>query len=276
MDFMASRNSRSRHLKACHDADADVVRRTAGGRQPRWSGGGLPAIGRPSARRRQYHELFDARLMEARHVQGLPVAVAGSLDDLAEPARTRMEDAYLAACREVGDLFLAAGRVREAWMYLRPVGDRQAVADALAAIPRDAENYEEIIEVALYEGVCPRSGFEYVLAHYGTCNAITLFDGQMHGRPKTDRQQVAALLVRASARRVAAKRAGRYCAARRCRSRPKRRSRTWLPIGRGCSKTTTTTSIRRTWRPSCASPWRATTRRHPANGSGSDRVRAKA
>ncbi len=38
-------------------------------------------------------------------------------------------------------------------------------------------------------------GFQYVLEHYGTCNAITLYDGQMHGRPKADRQQVAGLLV---------------------------------------------------------------------------------
>jgi len=143
----------------------------------------------------QYHELFDARLMEARHAQGLPVAHAGSLDDLPEPARTRMEDAYLAACRDVGNLLLAGGRVREAWMYLRPVGEKQQVAAALAAIDRDTENYEEIIEVALYEGVSPRLGFEYVLSRYGTCNAITLYDGQMHGRPKADRQQVAALLV---------------------------------------------------------------------------------
>jgi hypothetical protein len=145
---------------------------------------------------KQYHELFDARLMEARHKLGLPVIMTASLDSLDEPVRTRMEDAYLAACREVGGLLLAEGRVREAWMYLRPVGDRDAVAQALENIPRDTENFEQIIEVALYEGASPRLGFEYVLAHYGTCNAITLFDAQMHGRPKADRQAVAGLLVR--------------------------------------------------------------------------------
>ena len=147
-------------------------------------------------RERQYHELFDARLMEARHKLGLPVIMTTPLDELAEPARTHMEESYLSACREVGGLLLDEGRVREAWMYLRPVGDRQAVAAALEKIPRDTENYEEIIEVALYEGACPRLGFEYVLAHYGTCNSITLYDSQMHGRPKADRQEVAALLVR--------------------------------------------------------------------------------
>ena len=161
--------------------------------------GGASAVFRRLAERlrdeRKYHELFDAPLMEAHHAHALPLTLGGSLDDLAEPVRTEMENAYVAACREVGNLFLAAGQVREAWMYLRPTGDRQVVADALAALPRDAENYEEIIEVALYEGVCPRLGFQYVLEHYGTCNAITLYDGQMHGRPKTDRQAVAALLV---------------------------------------------------------------------------------
>ncbi len=143
----------------------------------------------------QYHELFDARLMEARNRLGLPVIMTGSLDDLPEPTRTQMEDAYLAACREVGELLLGEERIREAWMYLRPVGERDVVARALAKIPRDTENYEQIIEVALYEGAAPRLGFEYVLSHYGTCNAITLFDGQMQGRPKGDRQDVAALLV---------------------------------------------------------------------------------
>jgi hypothetical protein len=161
--------------------------------------GGAPAVFRRLAEKlrddQKYHELFDARLMEARHAHGLPLTLGGSLDDLAEPVRTEMENAYIAACREVGNLFLTAGRVREAWMYLRPTGDRQVVADVLAALPRDAENYEEIIEVALYEGVCPRLGFQYVLEHYGTCNAITLYDGQMHGRPKADRQAVAGLLI---------------------------------------------------------------------------------
>ena len=145
---------------------------------------------------KQYHELFDARLIEARDRCGLPVILSGSLDDLADPARTQMEEAYLAACREVGGLLLAEERIREAWMYLRPVGEKAEVAEALANIPRETENYEQIIEVALYEGVWPRLGFEYVLTHYGTCNAITLFDGQMHQRPLKDRQEVAALLVR--------------------------------------------------------------------------------
>src|SRR5688572_24667313 len=95
---------------------------------------------------RKYHELFDARLMESRHRLGLPVILTASLDDLPEPERTEVEQAYLDACREVGNLLLAEGRIREAWMYLRPVGDKAAVAAALEKIPPGAENFEEIIE----------------------------------------------------------------------------------------------------------------------------------
>jgi hypothetical protein len=143
-----------------------------------------------------YHELFDLRLLQARLDLGLPAILTKGLDDLEEPLRTRMEDRYIEACREVGHLLLADGRVREAWMYLRPVGDRAAVAAALEKLTPQEDNSEQIVEVALYEGVHPRLGFELVLKNFGLCNAITTFDAQMHQRPKAERQEVAALLVR--------------------------------------------------------------------------------
>jgi hypothetical protein len=145
---------------------------------------------------KQYHELFDARLMQSRCKLGLPVILTFSLDDLPEAERNQVEEAYLAACREVGSLLLAEGRIREAWMYLRPVGDKQAVAEALDKAETNEENVEELIEVALHQGVSSRRGFELVLANYGTCNAISMFDAQMHDRPKRERQEVAGLLVR--------------------------------------------------------------------------------
>ncbi|HEV3021640.1 MAG TPA: hypothetical protein VGX76_04210 [Pirellulales bacterium] len=143
----------------------------------------------------QYHELFDLRLLEARLRLGLPVILTKGLDDLDEPLRSKMEDQYLAACREVGSLLLNDGRVREAWMYLRPVGDKAGVAAALEKLTVEDDNREQVIEVALHEGVCPRLGFELVLKNYGVCNAISMFDSQMHSRPRHERQEVAALLV---------------------------------------------------------------------------------
>src|SRR5207247_9408454 len=54
----------------------------------------------------------------------------------------------------------------------------------------------EFVQLAVHEGLAPRRGFETVLASYGICNAITMFDSTMYGRPLAQRQQVAALLVR--------------------------------------------------------------------------------
>ena len=143
-----------------------------------------------------YHERFDLRWLEARLDLGLPAILTKGLDDLEDPLRTQMEDRYLEACREVGYLLLADGRVREAWMYLRPVGDRSGVAAALEKLTPADDNTEQIIEVALYEGVHPRLGFELVLKNFGVCNAITTYDAQMQQRSRSERAEVAALLVR--------------------------------------------------------------------------------
>src|SRR5688572_10894149 len=82
----------------------------------------------------RFHELFDIRLLEARHRLGLPAVVTFSLDELPEPLRMEVENAYLAACREVGHALLDAGKIGEAWRYLRPVGDNIAVAGKIEAI----------------------------------------------------------------------------------------------------------------------------------------------
>lgn len=150
----------------------------------------------------RYHDLFDVRLMQARQRLGLPLVSRESLDDLPEPQRTEMEEASLAACREVGHLLLAAHRPREGWMYLRPAAERDEAAtalDKLAAETGDGEEddlYEQLIEIALHEGANLPLGFRLVLRHYGLCNAITMFDQTMQARPLAERQRVAALLVR--------------------------------------------------------------------------------
>ena len=145
---------------------------------------------------KKYHELFDVLLMQTRQQLGLPVILAGSIDDLDEPLRSQVEEAYLAGCRHVGKLLLDEGRLREAWMYLRPVGDKQLVAAALAKIKPDEENVQDLIEIGLHEGVAPALGYELVLKNYGTCNAITTFEGSIAGRPKPEQQACAAALLK--------------------------------------------------------------------------------
>ncbi len=144
---------------------------------------------------KRYHELFDARLMQARHRLGLPVILTDRLDDLEEPLRTQLEDAYVAACREVGDLFLADERVAESWRYYRIVGDKSPVAAALERVEVNEENLDQLLEVALNEGVAPELGFRLVLEHYGLCNAITMFEQQLAQHPPGQLEGVVTLLV---------------------------------------------------------------------------------
>lgn len=144
---------------------------------------------------KKYHELFDVLLMRTRHRLGLPVILTMSLDDLAEPLRTQVEEAYLAACREVGTLLLAEGQWREAWMYLRPVGEKALVADALRKAEPNDDNLQDLIEIGLHEGVAPAYGYELVLKNYGTCNAITTFESALSNRPRSEQQAAAALLL---------------------------------------------------------------------------------
>jgi hypothetical protein len=81
-------------------------------------------------------------------------------------------------------------------MYLRPLGDRTAVAQALENVDPQQDRLDEIIEIALHEGVAPVLGYRLVLENYGTCNAITTFEGAMAGRTRTDQQAAAGMLVR--------------------------------------------------------------------------------
>jgi hypothetical protein len=142
------------------------------------------------------HELFNARLMQARRKLGLPLVSSQSLDETEEPLRSKLESAYLDACREVGGLLLAEGKFRDAWMYLRLVGDKSGIAAALECAEPDDEQLDELVEVALHEGVSPARGFGWVLDHYGTCNAITTFEGVMPHQPPGEQEKAAGMLIR--------------------------------------------------------------------------------
>jgi hypothetical protein len=157
---------------------------------------GLEAVGRRLAERRQWHELFDLRLMQARHRLGLPILSAAALDDLPSQQRDPLEAQYLEACREIGLALLAERRWRDAWIYLRPLGEPQLVAAALAEVEPTGDEVGELVEVALHEGVDPVRGYGWVLDHYGVCNAISVFEAEVRARSRGVQEQAAALLVR--------------------------------------------------------------------------------
>lgn len=145
--------------------------------------------------KRKHHELFEALKMKVRSGLELPLTYSQSGDNLDDATRLKLEDGLIDACREVGMGLLADGQVREGWMYLRPVGDRQAAAAQIAKIEIDDDNLEEIVEVTLHEGVDPIRGFGLVLEHYGTCNSITTFESAMHQHPREVQAAAAGMLV---------------------------------------------------------------------------------
>ena len=144
----------------------------------------------------QLHRLFDLRLMQRRHELSLPLDTNDALEDLEDAVMERLENGYLKACREVGQLFLEAGQPREAWHYLRPTGEKKAVRQWLErAVPNDADA-DQLIELALYEGIDPERGYAWLLARRGTCNAVTELEAMRAGLSIKDQTACAAVLVR--------------------------------------------------------------------------------
>jgi hypothetical protein len=144
---------------------------------------------------KKYHELFEVLKMQVRRRIGLPLLYSDAGDSLGEAERTQLEEGLVAACREVGTLFLQDGRVREGWMYLRPVGDKAEAARLLAAIEPSEENTEDLIEVCLHEGIDIGRGFGLVLSSYGTCSSITTYDNSVARRPRTEQVPAATQLL---------------------------------------------------------------------------------
>lgn len=144
---------------------------------------------------KSYHELFEALKMRVRRDLKLPILYSESGEQLESAQRNQLEEGLINACREVGTLLMKEGRLREGWIYLRPVGDRAEAQKLLSAIEADDDNVEDLIDILLREGVDPARGFELLLKNYGTCNSITTFDGEMARHDKASQRAAASLLV---------------------------------------------------------------------------------
>jgi hypothetical protein len=142
------------------------------------------------------HRLFELRLLEERRRLGLALDRRTPIDEVEEPLRSRLEAAYLTACREVGELLLEAGRLREAWMYLRPAGDKLALRRRLARVTAEGDQADGLIELALFEGVDPERGYAWLLGRQGTCSGITTLDGLESQLSAAEVRACAAVLVR--------------------------------------------------------------------------------
>lgn len=148
---------------------------------------------------KQYHKLFDALLMKKKCDLGLPVTRPTSFDDVPTEKRKDFEEAYIAAAREAGQLLLDEGNIPQAWIYFRTINDSEPVRDAIEArlseLPQHPQ-YDEILNVALYEGASPLSGIRLMLQSHGTCNTITSLDQMMQHLSPEQRADAAAIMVK--------------------------------------------------------------------------------
>lgn len=140
-------------------------------------------------------ELFEALKMNIRCQLGLPLVSSDDEPSRPEEIERQLEMGLLDACREAGTMLIEEGRVGEGWMYLRPTGDVELARRLLADIEITEENYDEMIQVLLHEGIDVSRGFQAILDHQGTCNSITLYDQALVTRNKADRKAAAARLL---------------------------------------------------------------------------------
>ncbi len=162
--------------------------------------------------RRRWHALFDLRLLQARIALGLPatgeLVGRGGQGDIAPADRDQLDERSLAACREVGWPLLDEGHVAAAWMYLRAAATPAEVTEKLARLAADilatsdstgdedaAGRLQEIVHVALWEGVDPALGIDIVIRTQGTCNAITVYEQAVSRLPARRQEPAAGVLV---------------------------------------------------------------------------------
>ena len=143
----------------------------------------------------EYHLLFYALLLKKRHELGVHPVPTGPASALPPESHAAYEEGIRAAAREVGHALLQRGEIVPAWSYFRMIEEPEPVRAALANYqPDDSERLQGLIQLALYEGLDPQRGFEWILQHYGTCNAITTLSGAEHLTEEQRRYCIRALV----------------------------------------------------------------------------------
>ncbi|MBI3861514.1 MAG: hypothetical protein HY290_06435 [Planctomycetia bacterium] len=145
---------------------------------------------------KRFHQLFDALLMKKRLELGLGLVRPTSLKDVPEERRDEFEKVYIDTARHVGELLLADGSIPQAWHYFRAINEPAQVAAAIEALPEGGSVPEEVVEIALFQGIAPAKGLSLYLGSHGTCSTITAFDQVSMQMAPDVRRQCAQALVR--------------------------------------------------------------------------------
>jgi len=145
-----------------------------------------------------WHKLFDAKMLAKKAELGLPLTRPSSLQDVPDEYRSEVEKTYVAAARDIGERFIGKGDFNSAWMYLQVIREPEKLAAALDGLPESIEDYEqleEILQIALYQGVNPKKGLQLMLNGHGTCSTITAMDQVLHSLSQAQRSICARTLV---------------------------------------------------------------------------------
>jgi hypothetical protein len=147
---------------------------------------------------KDYASLFYALLMRKRNQLGVSPVPTGPVADLPDATHAEYEEAIRQAGRLVGDLYLQEGQLAQAWAYFRMLNEPEEVRRVLDAYePKEDEDVQTLVQIAFYEGVHPRKGFDWILQRFGLCNAITTLSSQELAHPPEARQYCLQALVRA-------------------------------------------------------------------------------
>jgi hypothetical protein len=147
---------------------------------------------------KDYAGLFYALLMKRRHELGVSPVPTGPAQELPENVHEPYENAIRDAGRLVGQLYLEAGNIPQAWVYFRMLGEPEPVREALEQVQvKEDDDCQPLVDIAFYQAVHPRKGFDIILRRFGICNAITTLGSQELPFPAADREYCIERLVRA-------------------------------------------------------------------------------
>jgi len=149
--------------------------------------------------RKEWHQLFDALMLQKKFALGLPLSRPASLQDVPESHRREIEDAYLLAAREAGTGLLNDGDIPNAWMYFKAIREPEQIAQALENLPEqmtDDERLDQMVHLALNQGVHPAKGIRLTIRAHGLCSAITALDQNLSHLTPGQRGECAKIMVR--------------------------------------------------------------------------------
>jgi len=161
----------------------------------------LDAVESTLLAQKDYHRLFDAKLMRVRQSLSMPVTQPTSLKDIPAKHEVAFREAYTNAAREIGQLFLNDGQLADAWAYFRTINETTPVRDAIAKRATEigsepGPQLDELLNLALYEGAHVVEGLKLLLKSHGICNTVTAMGQLMAQMTQDERRQAAAVMVR--------------------------------------------------------------------------------